>query len=196
MIQIKDTIVSLDLITEFFCCDVEACHGDCCMEGDGGAPLNPDEEKEIARHLSQIKPHMSKEGIEAVEAKGISYHDSEGDLVTQLNDNGCECSFAYKKNGLWLCSVETAHNSGKCPLRKPVSCWLYPVRLKTFPTFVAVEYHRWNICKQARQSGLQKDIRLYQFLKDPLIFRFGEDWYDELCLTAEEYLKFIGEKQH
>ena len=167
MLQIQDTIVSLDLLRECFCCDLAACKGMCCEEGDGGAPLTEEEAETITADLDKIK---------------------DGDLVTQLV-NKQECAFAVNKNGTWSCAIEEAFNNGDSKLRKPISCYLYPVRITEHKKFTAVEYHRWNICKQAVCKGKELSLPLYKFLKKPLIERFGQEWYDELDLTAKEFLK-------
>ena len=188
MLQIQDTIVSLDLLRECFCCDLAACKGMCCEEGDGGAPLTEEEAETITADLDKIRPYMTSSGQKAVEDAGVAYTDQDGDLVTQLV-NKQECAFAVNKNGTWSCAIEEAFNNGDSKLRKPISCYLYPVRITEHKKFTAVEYHRWNICKQAVCKGKELSLPLYKFLKKPLIERFGQEWYDELDLTAKEFLK-------
>lgn len=189
MLQIKDTLVSLDLAEQFFCCDLDSCLGRCCIEGDAGAPITPEEKTQIEKALAIIRPDMSPRAVREVDENGVSYIDEEGDLVTTIID-GRDCAFTcYAKNGLCLCALEKAYCEGKSEFKKPSSCHLYPLRLTEYPTFTAVNYHRWKICRAAEKLGRKLGIRLYQFLKEPLIKRFGHEWYDELCLACEEYLK-------
>lgn len=189
MLQIKDTLVSLDLAEQYFCCDLDACLGQCCIEGDAGAPITLDERKQIEQVFPIIKADMSPRAVTEVEGNGVSYIDEEGDLVTTIID-GRDCAFTcYGKNGMCLCAIEKACREGKTDFLKPSSCHLYPLRLTQYPTFTAVNYHRWKICKPAEKLGRKLGLRLYQFLKEPLIKRFGQEWYDELVLACETYLK-------
>lgn len=193
MLQIKDTLVSLDVVERFFCCDIEKCLGECCIDGDAGAPITKEEEKEIAEALPDVWDYLLPSAQVVINESGISYIDQEGDLVTQIVD-GKNCVFTcYGENGLCLCALEKAYNEGKIGFKKPVSCHLYPLRVKEYPSMTAVNYHRWKICKCAEIMGRAKGIRVYQFLKEPLIRRFGQEWYDELALTCEEYLKQYGD---
>lgn len=194
MIQIQDTVVSLDLIERFFCCDLSACHGDCCIEGDAGAPLTEEEFETLQRILPDVMPLLTPKARETIEAEGVAYYDRDGDLVTQLVE-GANCVFTtYAPGGLCLCALEQAYREGKTDFCKPASCHLYPVRLKQYPSFTAVNYHRWDICRAAETLGRQKRLRVYEFLKEPLTARFGREWYEELKLTAEEYLKQYPQK--
>lgn len=188
MFQIQDTLVSLDLAEEFFCCDLEACKGECCIEGDAGAPVTDAECREIRRALPFIEKDMAPRALELVKEQGVSYIDEEGDLVTSILD-GRDCAFTcYGPGGVCLCVLEAAYRRGETKWRKPSSCALYPVRLTEYEKFTAVNYHKWNICKAARAKGRREGIRLYQFLREPLIERFGKEWYDELALCCETYL--------
>lgn len=188
MFQIKDTLVSLDLAEEFFCCDLSVCKGECCIEGDAGAPVTENECDEIRKVLEVIEKDMAPRAIELVREQGVSYIDEEGDLVTSILD-GKNCAFTcYGKGGICLCALEGAYRRGETSWKKPISCALYPVRVTEYSKFTAVNYHKWDICKAARAKGKRDGIRLYQFLKDPLIEKFGQDWYDELKLCCETYL--------
>lgn len=190
MIKIGDTLVSLDVVEKFFYCDLDACHGECCIEGDAGAPLTAEEAGQLEQLLPDIKPLLSPKGVEAVEKDGAFYRDKDGELVTQLIE-GAACAFTcFEKNGLCLCALEKARREGAAKLFKPISCSLYPIRIKEYDTFSAVNYDRWKICRPAEALGKKKGIRVYEFLKEPLIRRFGKEWYDELALTAGEYLKY------
>lgn len=193
MLQIKNTLVSLDLAEQFFCCDLDACKGECCIEGDAGAPLTEAEKAEIERILPEIIDNMIPAGRREVEANGVAYIDEEGDLVTTIVE-GKNCAFTcYGKDGMCMCAIEKACREGRIDFLKPSSCHLYPLRLTEYPDFTAVNYHRWKICKPAETLGRKLGLRLYQFLKEPLIKRFGQEWYDELCLACEAYLEQYGD---
>lgn len=192
MLQIQDTLVSLDLVERFFCCDLAVCKGQCCLDGDAGAPLEAGEADKIRSVLPLIWDRLLPGAQREIEENGVSYIDQEGDEVTALVE-GRNCVFAtLDDNGNWLCALESACREGKTDFLKPVSCHLYPVRLKKFPTFTAVNYHRWKICRAAEVLGRAKGIRAYKFLEGPLRRRFGDEWYDELSLTCEEYLRQYG----
>lgn len=192
MIQIQDTLVSLDLVERFFCCDLDDCKGACCLDGDAGAPLEPGEADTLRRILPEIWNDLLPAARREIEANGVSYTDVEGDEVTSLVEGG-NCVFStLDENGGWICAIERAFRQGRIDYYKPISCHLYPVRLKRFDTFTAVNYHRWKICKGAEVLGRAKGIRAYQFLEGPLRRRFGDEWYKELKLTCEEYLRQYG----
>lgn len=192
MLQIQDILVSLDLVERFFCCDLEACKGQCCLEGDAGAPLDEGEAAQIREVLPIVWDRLLPAARREIEENGVSYIDEEGDEVTALVE-GRNCAFAtLDADGNWLCALEEAYRQGRSPFFKPVSCHLYPVRLKKYPTFTAVNYHRWKICRAAEVLGRAKGLRAYQFLEGPLRRRFGDAWYDEFALTCEEYLKAYG----
>lgn len=189
MLQIQDTLVSLDVVERFFCCDLDKCLGECCIEGDAGAPITEEERATILRMLPDIWEYLMPAARRAIEEDGPAYYDEEGDLVTQIVE-GKNCVYScYSADGKCLCAFERAYREGKIDFYKPISCHLYPVRIKDYGNFTAVNYHRWKICKCAEVLGRAQGIRVYQFLKDPLIRRFGQAWYDELALTCEEYLK-------
>lgn len=192
MLQIQDTLVSLDVVERFFCCDLEKCLGECCIEGDAGAPITEQEKEVIEKVLPDVWDYLLPAAKKAIEEEGVAYRDIEGDLVTQIVE-GKNCVFScYGADGMCLCAFEKAFREGKIDFYKPVSCHLYPLRIKEYPTFTAVNYHRWKICKCAEVLGRSKGIRVYEFLREPLIRRFGREWYDELVLTCEEYLKQYG----
>lgn len=189
MLQIQNTLVSLDLIERFFCCDLDACLGQCCIDGDAGAPVTREECDAIRRALPAVEPLMLPRGVEEVRRNGVSYIDQEGDLVTTIVD-GQNCAFScYAPGGKCLCALEQAWSQGLTDFRKPASCHLYPVRLKQIGDMTALNFHRWKICRPAEALGRKLGIRAYQFLKEPLTARFGREWYDELCQTAEEYIR-------
>ncbi len=189
MFQIQDTLVSLDLAERFFCCDLEKCHGQCCIDGDAGAPITEQERDIINSITPSLRSDLLPRALEVIDAEGTSYIDEEGDLVTQIID-GQNCVFTcYGPGGMCLCAIERACARGITGgFRKPSSCALYPVRLTEYPTFTAVNYHRWKICRPAEALGRKLGIRLYKFLEGPLTQRFGKEWYDELVLACETYL--------
>ena len=188
MLQIQNTLVSLDVIEKFFCCNLDKCKGQCCIEGDAGAPITHDEETQIREHWPKASAFMNQKAIDKIESTDISYVDSEGDLVTTIIDNR-DCVFTCHEGDLCLCALEKAYRKNMSPFIKPISCALYPIRLTEYPTFTAVNLHKWDICKDAYDYGKHKGIRVYQFLKEPLIRKFGKEWYDELELMAGLYLQ-------
>lgn len=195
MLQIKDTLVSLDLAEQFFCCDLDSCLGECCIEGDAGAPITDEERKKLEEVLPIIWDDLLPAARREIEENGVSYVDEEGDLVTSIVE-GKNCVFTtFAPGGMCHCAIEKAYREGKTDFMKPVSCHLYPVRLTKYPTFTAVNYHKWKICKCAEILGRSKGIRLYRFLEGPLVRHFGREWYDELVEACEAYLEQYGENQ-
>lgn len=189
MIQIQDTLVSLDIVERFFICDLESCKGQCCLDGDAGAPLAPGEADEIKKILPVIWDDLLPAAREEIEANGVSYIDQEGDEVTALVNGGL-CAFAtVADDGSWRCAIENACREGRCSFLKPVSCHLYPIRVKQYDGFKALNYHRWRICKAAEVLGRAKKVRVFEFLEGPLRRRFGDEWYDELAFVCREYLR-------
>lgn len=194
MLQIQDTLVSLDLAERFFLCDLDSCLGQCCIDGDAGAPITEEEDRKLREILPVVKPYLLPSALREIEENGVSYVDEEGDLVTQIVE-GRNCVFTtYGPGGMCMCAIEKAYREGKTDFYKPISCHLYPVRLKEYDGFTAVNLHRWKICRCAEALGRAKGVRAYKFLKAPLIRRFGEEWYKELELTCDEYLRQNPEK--
>jgi len=193
MLQIKDTLVSLDLVERFFLCDLDKCLGQCCIEGDAGAPLTDEELRIIEDIVPEIYDDLLPDARRRLIDEGAAYYDEEGDLVTQILPDTGNCVFScYGSGGMCMCAFEKAYREGRINFYKPISCHLYPVRLKEYDGFTAVNYHRWKICKCAEVLGRAKGVRVYEFLKEPLIRRFGREWYDELDLTCREYLRQYG----
>lgn len=187
MFQIQNTLVSLDLAEEYFCCDLDKCKGACCIEGDAGAPVTLDEIAQLEEVLPEVSADMLPRAVEAVEAEGVAYPDVDSEMVTTLLD-GAACAFCtFAKDGLCLCAIDKAYREGRVGWRKPASCALYPVRLKEYDCYTAVNYHRWKICRPAIENGRRLGIRLYQFLEGPLTEYFGKEWYDELALVCSEW---------
>ena len=190
----NNTLVSLDVLEKEFCCDLDTCRGCCCIEGDAGCPVSDEEVEQIFQLLSQLKPQMTKEAREVVEKQGLSYLDPSGEQVLSIVNNK-DCVFARTDHNGWCyCLIEKAYNAGKIDFKKPISCHLYPIRLTKVGEYIGLEYHRWDICHCARQKGKKMHLPLYQFLKEPLIRRFGQAWYDELELTASEWKKQCAQK--
>lgn len=189
MFDIDGTLVSLDLVERFFCCDLDTCLGACCIEGDSGAPLTQQEYETLKAVLPEVWDDLLPQAQQQIKDSGVAYFDVEGDLVTQLV-GGANCVFStYAPGGMCLCAIEKAYREGRIQWRKPISCYLYPVRLRRIQGGVAVNYDRWKICKCAEVLGRREGIRLYQFLKEPLIERFGEQWYYQLVANCELYIK-------
>jgi hypothetical protein len=188
MLRIADTIFSFDVLEKKFSCDLPQCLGNCCRYGDSGAPLSLDEVKVLDEIWPVVKPYMRNEGIKAVENYGTSVKDFENENVTPLINNE-ECAFAILENNVFICSIEKAWADGKIVLRKPLSCHLFPVRIKQFSGFRAVNYQELQICSAARDKGSREGVYVYEFLKEPLIRAIGEEVYSELCIAAVELKK-------
>lgn len=189
MVEIGDTIVSLDLFREKFLCDLSACKGACCIEGDAGAPLEMDEVAKLEEVLPVIWDELSPDARAVIDRQGVAYVDCEGDLVTSIV-HGKDCVFTcYDGQGCCYCAVEKAYRAGKTDFYKPVSCHLYPIRVRRYNSYTAVNYHRWSVCKAALILGQKENLPVYKFLREPLIRKFGEDWYAEAELVAEELQK-------
>ena len=186
VVQIDDTLVSTDCLTEKFCCDLQACKGICCVEGDAGAPVELDEVAAMEAALPAVWPLLSASAQAVIDRQGVVYTDEEGDLVTSIV-NGKDCVFTcYDENGHCLCAFEKAFREGKTSFYKPLSCHLYPIRLKKIGDGVALNYHRWEVCRMAVEKGRQLGLPVYRFLKEPLVRRFGDAWYAELESAVEE----------
>lgn len=191
MLEIQDTLVSLDLFSQHFCCDLKACRGICCVEGDAGAPVETDEIAAIEEAMELVWDELTPEARQVIEAQGIVYSDPSGELVTSIvNDK--DCVFAnHDADGTCFCVLDRAYRAGRIKFQKPISCHLYPVRLKNIGNSVGVNYDRWDICDCGCKLGKELALPLYQFLKEPLIRRFGQAWWEE-CDAAYTELKRAG----
>ena len=188
IVQVGNVLLSPDILTEHFCCDLSKCHGQCCVEGDAGAPVTMDEVAEIENVLDEVWDDLSASAQSIIDRQGVAYIDSEGDLVTSIVA-GKDCVFTCYQQGTCFCSLEKAFRAGKTLFCKPVSCALYPIREKKLSNgMVALNYNRWNVCSDAVRKGQELKLPLYQFLKQPLIRRFGEEWYAELEEVAKALL--------
>ena len=231
ILDIDNILVSSDVLTEHFACDLEKCHGRCCIEGDAGAPVTIDEIEHIEYNLDQVWPLLSAQAQSVIDKQGVAYTDQEGDLVTSIV-GGKDCVFTCYddiklslpsensessrnpgisgksgKSGIsgtlgtsgnsvssdrivkncCLCAYEKLYRQNKIQWCKPISCALYPIRVKTLRGGItALNYHRWDVCRDAVERGKREGIKVYQFLREPLIRRFGAEWYEQLCVAADE----------
>lgn len=186
MIVIGNTLVSEELADLFFICDLDKCKGACCVEGDLGAPLEEKELPVLEEINEKVKPYLSIEGIKAIEEQGLYIKDFEGDFSTPTIA-GRECAYAvYAEQGILKCGIELAYQDGKTDFKKPISCHLYPVRVKKLHRHMAVNYDNWYICNPACILGRDKGVPVYQFLKEALIRKFGEAWYEQLATYAKK----------
>jgi hypothetical protein len=184
MIQIANTLLSDDIFEAQFICDLCKCKGQCCVDGESGAPLTREEHDKIEEILPVIWDDLSPKAQQLISEQGISYNDTDGELVTSIV-NGEECVFTYyDENGICKCAIDTAYREGRIAVQKPISCHLYPIRLTDYANYTAVNYHQWSICRPAVKLGRKEGVPLYRFLREPLIRRFGEEWYNEVCEAA------------
>jgi Protein of unknown function (DUF3109) len=189
MIKVGDVLVSDEIRDKAFVCDLEKCKGACCVEGDYGAPLEEEELSILKRIYHKIKPYLTAQGIQAIESEGTHVIDPDGDYSTPVID-GRECAYShYDERGILKCGIEEAYNNGKISFRKPISCHLYPIRITKKKDFEAVNYHQWSICSAACTLGKKLRVPLYKFLKDPLIRKYGEEWYGALVAEIEYRLQ-------
>ncbi len=185
MILVENAVISDDIKDKAFVCDLEKCKGACCVEGDLGAPLEESELKELEEAYAAVKPYLSKEGIQAIEKEGLFLKDFEGDYST-TTIGGKECAFAiYDEQKILKCGIEQAYFDGKTSFRKPISCHLYPIRITKYDHYEALNYERWSICSAACDLGEKLGVPIYKFLKEALIRKYGETWYQELCDDIE-----------
>jgi len=184
MIVIEDTLISEDLIESQFMCNLKACKGACCIEGDQGAPLLESECEEIAENLDKILPYLPKSQQEKIAEIGFSTLYADGDLGTSMMDDGA-CVFVVNEKGILGCGIEKAFFAKDSSFQKPISCHLYPVRVKTYKEFTSVNYNRWDICSPACTFGKEHQMPLYLFVENALVRRFGQEWMDTLKATVE-----------
>lgn len=188
MFQIGKTIVSDEVIEKDFVCNLTACKGQCCIDGDAGAPLDEEETAILNEIYPIVKPYLRKEGIDAIENQGAWIVGEDGEYETPLINNK-ECAYVIFDRDTALCGIEQAYNEGLVKWKKPISCHLYPIRIKEYSQFSAINYHRWHICDDACILGKELEVPVYKFLKEPLIRKYGESWYAELETVATEWQK-------
>lgn len=187
MFQLGKTIVSEDILEKEFVCNLSKCKGACCVKGEAGAPLEKEEVEILKEIYTKVKPLLRKEGIQAIEEQGTSIVSDFGELETPLV-NGEECAYVtFDEHNIAKCGIEEAYNEGIVDWKKPISCHLYPVRVKDYNEFAAVNYHKWDICDDACSLGKELQMPVYKFTKDALIRKFGEDWYLELEKVAKDH---------
>lgn len=185
MITVEKAILTDDIASKFFVCNIEKCKGECCEAGDLGAPLENEELQILEEIYEAVKPFLSKEGVRAIEEQGKYVLDIDNEYSTPMV-KGEACAYAIKeKSGAWTCGIEKAHLAGKTDFKKPISCHLYPIRITKYDDFEALNYHQWNICSPACSLGEQLGVPLYRFLKDALTRRYGQAWYAELVAQIE-----------
>jgi hypothetical protein len=184
MLEIGRAIVSLDILEKQFLCDILKCKGACCVEGDSGAPVSPEEAKAIEEAYPEVSQYILESHREEVRKQGFAVIDLDGDLVTPLVNNK-QCVYTYEEKGILKCGIEKAFLDGKINFRKPVSCHLFPIRITEYKRFDAVNYQKIDICKPGRECGKKEKLPLYVFLKEPLIRKYGEEWYEQLEYAAE-----------
>jgi hypothetical protein len=193
MIIIDKTIVSEDLLDKQFVCNLTKCKGACCVEGESGAPLEAEETTILENIYEHVKPYMEKEGIETVERIGKWHIDSDGDFVTPLIGGQGRCAYVFfDKNKIAKCAIEQANADGKVDFKKPISCHLYPVRIKKHKDYDAVNYDRWDVCSPACANGKELGVPVYRFVKNALVRKYGAEWYAQLegaALYREESAK-------
>jgi hypothetical protein len=191
MLQIDNTLVSLDVIEKNFVCDLLKCKGACCVHGDSGAPLEENELEIIENIYPSIKKYLTKEGDEAIKANGAYTIDQDGDYVTTLVNNK-ECAYVFFENKIAKCAIEKAFYDGAIEFKKPISCHLYPVRVKKYRNFQGINYDKNDLCKDAVKLGNKSNTPLYNFLEEPLKRKFGEDWYKQLHYAGINKNKIIS----
>ncbi len=185
MVEIDDKLISLDIFEKKFVCDLAACKGACCVEGHGGAPLEEDELELLEKNFPAAKKYMTAENIEIIEEKGFFVIGSDGELETPLKGDE-ECAYVhYDEKGTAKCSFDTAHRNGESEWMKPISCHLYPIRLTDLKTHTAVNYHKWGICEPACACGNELNVPIFRFLKEPIIRKFGAEFFAELERAAD-----------
>ncbi|WP_120488444.1 DUF3109 family protein [Bergeyella cardium] len=197
MIQIEDKLISEEIFSEEFVCNLSKCKGICCVEGDAGAPLDKEEAQILENIYDKIKPYLTPEGIEAIEKQGKWEIDpNDGEYVTPLINN-VECAYVtYDERGYTKCGIEKAYEDGVIDWQKPISCHLYPIRVTEYSSFTALNYHEWEVCSDACTLGKELQVPVYKFLKTPLIRKYGESFYSELSDAAEEWQKEFGSLTH
>ncbi|HUX95668.1 MAG TPA: DUF3109 family protein [Bacteroidales bacterium] len=188
MLRIDDTIFSFDILEKRFMCNLPECLGNCCRYGDSGAPLSAVEVHTLEEIYDKVKPYLREEGTSVIESKGKSVKDFENDNVTPLI-NDAECAYTILENNIFKCGIEKAYEEGKTDFRKPLSCHLFPARIKYYSDFRAVNYQELQICRSAIDTGNKAEVYVYEFLRTPLIRAFGEEMYKELCIAAKELRK-------
>ena len=179
MLAIDDTLISDDVFSQFFFCDLPCCNGICCVEGDAGAPLEEEEISILEDSKEMITPYMIQEGVAVINEFGMFDYDEGGNLVTPLVDDK-DCVFVYYEDNMAKCAIEKAYLDKKIDFQKPISCHLYPIRITSYPHYDAINYHQWNVCESARKKGKEMNISVFDFLKTPLARKYGQQWIEKV----------------
>ncbi len=188
MIEIDDKLIATEVITAHFSCDLGACGGACCVEGNSGAPLLQSEMESYTAHYQTFRPYMTPQGVEAIEAQGHGVVDHDGDLTTPLlgGHGDAPCAYVIEENGKVWCAIEKAFRRGECPVNKPISCHLYPIRLGQLSNgTTTLMYNRWAICRAAQELGKAQGTRVFQGLKEAIERHFGPEFYEQLQEVAD-----------
>lgn len=185
MIQIGKTIISSEVVEKQFVCDLEKCRGACCVEGESGAPLEPEELGILDAIYKSVEPLLTADGRKSIKKYGRYLIDSDGDYVTPLVNGELECAYTVFENGIAKCGIEKAWEQGLISFRKPISCHLYPIRISRLKSGdEALNYHKWETCAAACTLGKKLKVPVYRFLEGPLVRKYGEQWYAELELAV------------
>lgn len=190
MILIDDILISDDVVEKQFVCNLNACKGACCIEGDSGAPVEEDEVELLEKSLDKVLPYLTDEGRKAIEEQGVYIVEEDDEytgLATPLINGGACAYIAYRQDGTVTCAIEEAYNDGKIDFRKPISCHLYPIRIKNYDTVTGVNFDEWDICDDACSLGKSLKVPVYVFVKDALIRKFGPEFYEVLEQAAKEH---------
>ena len=192
MLIIGNVLVSEELIDKCFCCDLEQCKGECCVAGDCGAPIAPEEVAEIEDYYPDFQKYMTDEGVAVIENGGTFVYNGGDSFDTPLMESNDACAYAYFEDGVAKCAIEKCFRRGEIPFRKPMSCYLYPIRISRVGIYEALNYDHWSICKSAVEHGNRLKLPVYQFLREPLIAKYGESWFAQL----EEVVRLRNENLH
>ncbi len=185
MVEIGDKVISIDLVEMHFACDLDTCKGACCIHGESGAPLEHEEVDLLKEEYPVFRGYLRPEGIRAIEEQDTSVLDADNEMVTPLVD-GRECAYTVFEEGIARCALEKAFDEGMISIRKPVSCHIYPVRIRKYNAFKAVYYDRWAICDPARDYGKEKNIRVFRFVREGIERKFGKEFYKQLEVLASQ----------
>lgn len=188
MFELGKMVVSEEILESHFVCDLNACKGACCVAGSSGAPVAEDERAQLDEIYPKVKPYLRPEGRHAIESQGTYVKGTDGEWETPLVD-GKECAYVVFEGEKALCGIEAAYNDGAVDWKKPISCHLYPVRVREYTALTAVNYHRWHICDPACSLGESLKVPIYVFVKEALVRKFGAKWYQQLEEVASKYLK-------
>lgn len=189
MIEIDGKVINTEIFRRRFICDISKCKGTCCYDGDSGAPLEEDELEKLTEVYPTVKPYLSDEENEEIAKQGLWVTDRDGDLVTPII-RGCECVYTNREeDGTWSCAIEKAYREGKTKWRKPISCYLYPIRVSKTRKYETLNFHEWEVCRPAVELGEKVGTPAYKFLKEPIIAKYGEEFYNELEQVEQELIR-------